>query len=371
MTNVNGEGLCMDVPLSGVSLTEWISPYGIIDLTANTTWRIRAHVDAGTLPANTTPLWSMVVDNFSTEAGNSVIENKYGQESLYLDNIGGANAAGGTLKDYEVWFTPIALKAADWNDGTNGMLTAAKDAINDARIHFRVYDIDDQPGGSGNYGGQLDAGKVCLQNIDIDAFDIDGIAVTATPYSVTSMTLSTHTVGSIFGTTNAAVSGGGITITPQNGTAWDIEIITCNPGNGTFDAIGNPGETPDNFPVQDVQDGLFKITVGAKAPDALGETNPPDGIRVGMDDASTEVLMVGNVLATTNALGMPKQSGATDYTVVYFSHNMTASSVLNIDRVRPRMDILNSPTVTLNGQTHNTGGITITSMKVDQLELPN
>jgi hypothetical protein len=368
MTKINGEGLCVQVPLSNVSLSEWVSPYGFIDLIPNNAWRIRAHVDAGSLAANTTPLWSIVVDNFSTAP--SVIENKYGQESLVLDNIGGANGAGGAVKDYTVWFAPVSLKAADWNDATNGMFTAAKDAINDARVHYRVYDVDDVTGGNSNYGGQLDAGKICLTDIEIVAFDIDSIPVAATPYNVQSMTLATHYVRSIFGATTAAVSNGGVTITPNNSTAWDLEIVVCNPGNGTFDAIGNPGETPDDFPVPDVADGLFKVTIGVKAANALGETNPPDGLRIGMDDASTEVLMVGNVLATTNALGMPKQNVVTDYTAVYGSNALSASTIANIRSVRPRMDLLNTTTVGLNGQAHNEGGVTVTYMRVDQLQAP-
>jgi hypothetical protein len=370
-SNNNGEGLCVQVPLSNVSLSEWISPYGFITLIPNTAWRIRMNVDAGSIAANTTPLWSIVVDNFSNDTPPSVIENKYGQESLILDNIGGANGAGGALKDYDVWFVPIAVNAADWNDVTNGMFTSAKEAINDARVHFRVYDIDDSPSRNGNYGGQLDAGKLCLKAMTITAFGLDTLPVVATPYNQTNMTLSTHSVGSIFsGSTNAAVSNGGITITPANGTAWDLEIVSCNPGNTTFDAINNPNETPDNFPVQDVADGLFRVTIGIKAADAAGETNPPDGLRMGMDDASTEVLEVGNVLATTNALGMPKQNVVTDYTALYASNALTASSIANIDRVRPRMDLLNTTNVGLNGQTHNTGGVTVTYMRVDQLQAP-
>jgi hypothetical protein len=374
LTNVNGQGLCIQVPASAVVSGQWISPYNFIPVTANTVYRIRATVDAGTLPVNTTPLWGLVVDNFSVSP--SVVENKFAQEYLILDNVGGANQASSAgITEFEFWFTPLAVLADDWNNETTGMFTAAKDAVNDVRVQFRVQDVDNI-----GYGGENDAGTVCLKSMSVDAFDINSLVVDSNVYDAQTLSdaegqtagsiTGTHSVGFIIAnSTNVAFSGGNLTVTP--GTAgWSIEIISITPGNTVSDPLNNSAETPDNYPIVDSDMGLYRVQMGAQAPSAAAEANPPDGIRLGMDDATNEVLMTSNVLATTNLLGMPKAASVTTYTTFYQSHAVTAETVSETNRIRPRAEVLLSPSVGIPAVGTNAEGVTITSMTVDQMVRP-
>ena len=375
-SSILDEGLCIEVSETGDKSGQWISPYGFIDLAPMKVYRIRVRVRSNNATPGRTPMWGILIDNFSNDNPPSVIENKYGLEQLFLDNLGGANSAGlGSSvgsNDFEVWFTPLAVSATDWN---NQMFTPEKDAINDARVQFRVVDFDNT-----GYGGELDSGRVCIESIDIDSFNLDDLELLQSVYSVNTISNGriggSHTVGgTIPGSTIADFINGDVIVRPDRfgalgDDAWDNELINFTPGDTELAATTDPSKTPDNFPIVDESDGIYKVTMGVRAPDALSETNPPDAIRVGMDDVSTEVLMVSNILATTNAIGMPKANSGTEYTAFYHSNNLTLSDFPNMNRIRPRADILCNENISLNGQQDNLGGVTLSYMTVEKVARP-
>jgi hypothetical protein len=366
-------------------VAQWISPYGIVPLVANSAWRMRVRLDAGgaTLPADTTPLIQFVVDNFDQATG--VVNNKYGLEYFVLDNLGGANSPGlgdanGGRNTFDFWFTPLPVTADDWNDATNGIFAPAMDANNDMRLQYRIIEAD----GIG-YGGEFDEGTVCMTDITIDRYDIRDFPV-ADPnvYNVQEFTNglqggTTSVQGVVDGgtgnVTSVTFANGDVTIAPntsgpQGNDAWDLEVVDITPGDNVLDVFNNPSETPDNFPIVQQTDKLYKLTMGATAPNAIAETNPVDVIKLGFDNAVTETIMLSNVVAALDAIGLPKQGVVTDYVSLFFTHNKTASTVQEADRIRPRAQLILFDGVSLDGQQNNLGGITLTYMKVEELQLP-
>jgi hypothetical protein len=375
--NVN-EGLCWQVPLTGVSLGQWISPYPFIELAANSVFECRLDIDAAgvTLPADTAPLFSFIVDNFANDG--SVVDNKAAAEWLWLDNLGGANSPGlgGSVgrNEFRAYFTPAPVIDAGWNSTTTGMFQPSMDANNDFRVQWRGLDVD----GIG-YGGEFDQGNMCLRAITIDQISIDAFTVLSTPYNATNLTNArgqgpngpgTSLMNSIVGQTSVNFAGGDVTVQQSAANGWDIDIVSFTPGNEVSSPLLNPAETADNFPVIQESNKLYKVTIGAIAPNATAVSNPPDGIRLGADNAVTEVLHTNNVLATVNTIGLPIQGSETVYTAFYYTHNATLSQVSDANRIRPRADVLLSPQVGIPTVDENAGGITFTFMRMDEVAVP-
>ena len=372
------DGFCMEVGLTGNRFAQFESPYGIIPLVANSVWRIRAAVDTAgvSLPAGTTPLWDILIENTPSPG-----VTRFGGDYLFHDNLGGADSPA-SLSTFDVYWTPPAVMAADWNDATTGMFTAAKDASNDARITFRVIDVDDAL-----YGANTDQGKVCLRSMEIHRLNINSFFTKQTPYNVTNITDSasagthnaaffiTAAVGPDYAdSTVVTYAGGNVTFSPNTAgllgnNACNLELVALIPGNTTVDVLGNPSETPDNYPVPWESSQLLKISAGAIAPNATGASNPPDVIRIGADTASIELLAINNIAATVDTLGFPKTSGVTDYTAFFYTHNKTVSAVSNIARIRPTLDIVMRPEI-VGGGASNLGGITFTYQKVEEVTIP-
>ena len=364
LTNLAGQGLCIEVPAEGAQEGAWISPYGFIELSAMTVYRIRVIVNSGNLPAGTTPLWGVTLDNVDNDG--RVLNNKYGAEYLVLDNVGGANNVNGGVQ-YDFWFTPLPVMTDDWNDPSNGAFTAAMDPVNDARTSFRVLDVSNT-----GYGGELDAGRVCLEFISITSFDIRSLAVMVSEYDVTDMREDLFTVDDLDGEGNTghAYEGGNLTIFPWP-DHWDTEIITLTPGNRDPGYPGNPAEAVDNYPIVDTDRGLYRVRMGVQAPNAAAETQPPDAIRLGADDSTNEVLMTSNVVAALDQIGMPKSGSVSEYVAFYGSGAVTLDTTAGAGRIRPRADILCSETIGVGIPRINSHGVTITSMSMDRMVSPN
>jgi hypothetical protein len=376
-TNNNNEGLCWEVTLTGDRIGQWISPYPFINLVPNSVWECRLDIDAGgaTLPADSAPLFSFIVDNFANDG--SVVDNKAAAEWLWLDNLGGANSPGlgGSVgrNEFRAYFTPAPVVSSGWNSTTTGMFQPSLDGSNDFRVQWRGLDVDNI-----GYGGESDAGNMCLRGIIVDRYNINSFSVLNTPYNETNLTnaqggapgAGTTLINSLVGQTTVNFAGGDVTVQQSGANGWDIDIISFTPGNEVLDVFNNAAETVDNFPVVQESNKLYKITIGAIAPNATAVTNPPDGIRLGADNAVTEVLHTSNVLATVNTIGMPIQGTETVYTAFYYTHNETLSTVTEANRIRPRADLLLSPQVGIPTVDENAGGITFTFMRMDEVSVP-
>lgn len=374
MTFSDSSGLCIQTPGPGTgNFGQWLSPYGIVDLVQNAVYRVRLTLDSnGTaLPANTTPFWDFVIDNF--DGTNPLVQNKYAADFMNIDNEGGANSVGLSTTTgrgiFDIWYTPPAVLATDWNDPTNGQFTTAADPLNDMRMNFRVLDVV-----NASFDGSADAGTLCMRNVNVTRYDMSEMAAVGAPaYDVSTITASTHVVSSIFGATNTTTtfSGGNVTIAPNTGgaagaDAWDVEVIQFDPGNAT---IGGT-ENIDNWPIVWASDQLLMGTLTVQAPDAQSEATPPDVISLTWDTPTNEMLLRTEVYATSNTNGLPKQAAPTDLVSFFYTHNATASTGLEFNRIRMRVLLLLTTSINSGGNNNNLGGVTIQAEKIEQIATP-
>jgi hypothetical protein len=359
-------GICLEAPLTGVNFANWSSPYQIINLVDNAVFRIRLTVDSTQTTAFKNPLWDIVYDSFATNPAER--QDAYGGDFFFLDNEGGANAPG-TLgrTEFEVWAAPIPVAAPSWRANA---FTTAMEPSNDMRLIFRILDAD----GAG-YGAETDLGRICLKSLDITKFDITNDlqegAVVFNAATITNaatdnpLTATSFSATGLVGTT-ATFASGAVTITPTDSNGWTNEISKIEPGDTTVNTSTGAGLT-DNWPITWENQTLYKAEVQVSAPDATGESNPPDAIRFGMDTPTTELIYLAHITPNMNRAGTPKQGTPQTYTSFFFSHNLSLTTIPNAKALRPRMDCLDGDALQANGFTTNKGGVKVSSMKVTKM----
>lgn len=404
-SSTTNNGLCLQVPLTGDNFGLWVSPFNAISLTTNSVYRVRLKMDDNTataLAAGLTPLWDFVIDNFDTNNPNTT-ENKYSGTWINLDNFSGAaatvtpnpNTAGKTTAaaaTFDIWYAPLAIQAADWNDTSAGEFIASRDNKNDMRMIFRVLDVNI----TANVAN-LDAGTLCIRAITVSKIPLNQLRVNQNLYDVSNITTATHSVAGIFATqvvgaaavtnahTVADYTGGSLTVSPNTGGtftdgtvsgahAWDVEVVAITPGNTvTRGSGGVAADNDDNWPFTWTPNQLLMGTMVATAANAQGAVNPPDGLQMSWDSPSTEILNASIQLSTSNVLGMPKTTPTT-YTSFFFTHagSNEAAAVTNHDnRLRITAGILNNLAINSGGAPQNTGGVKFTRFRVDQMDLPS
>lgn len=397
-------GLCIGVAgnvASPGNFAQWVSPFDIIDLVQNNVYRIRMQFDANgqTLAVNAAPLWDVVIDNYDPNyTGTGGVNLSYNKFLGYFTNWDTANsgantpgqlAASGGRGTFDIWWCPPAVEFASWNDPTTGMFTSAKDAHNDIRLQFRILDVQ-----SGSFDGSGDAGTICLKSITVDRIPISQLAVASTPYDST-ISNSTHIVGTIFGTAAAGnnagrtvvtYAGGAVTIAPNTTAsnfastgitgvgntgpdAWDLEVINLDMGNS--DNSSTPAEVLDNYPVLWVSDQLLKGSVSIEAPDAAGQATPPDAIMIQWDSPTNEILGGSGTVSTDNTSGMPVQGTVQDLVGFFYTQNKTAATNTNWDRIRMRVQLLCHFSINSGDNANNLGGVKISNERVDVVTVPN
>lgn len=378
-------GLCITTAATGGNIGEWISPYNIINLTDNSVWRVRLHMTTTQATAGAVPMWDVYVQNLDTDAVGNVTAGDlaYIGDFLFIDQSGSANAVKGPatgLNDFELWYTPACEVTPQWR---NGVFAPAYDGKRDLRMVFRILDVD------GSYGGAATAaGQVCLQTMSVDKFDLSEIDTTTNVYTLNPIVSGASGVSAFDTVANIIGPGGGagsvedfnnnpMTVTPFDAAGWLTELTTITPGDTTNPDISSPSydpaQIPDNYPVVWESNTLYRITVDASAPNDTGETNGPDGLLLSYDSKTTELLGDSYVLTGLDRLGSPKtvaHAGAPQsYVSFFWSHNTTASPVVNANRLRPKIEIVNSNTYNRPTSTdlRNLGGIRIHDIKVDKV----
>jgi hypothetical protein len=349
-------GMCLDVPAAGVNLGTWRSsdaPFTYIPLIDNAVYRILFTVST-TSSLGATPLWTIVFEQQATGCGG---------EYLFLDNEGGANAPAPLGRStFSVWTTPPPVGTAAWKNTTTGPFAAANAGVRDYRLIFKILDVENV-----GYGGETDAGAVCIKDIDVVRYNLNDVTTGATVFEVTSVTdaLSggNSQVDFLLGT-NIAFNAGVATIS-SSGTTWqDIEVALFRPGDKTVTAPpGSAADTQDNWPVAWEDDTLYRVNFGLSAPDANSETNPPDILSFGMDSPTNEVIST-NYITTRFALsGMPKQGAAQNFTSFHYGHTLSATGAAFGKLLRPRCQIICRPDFT---DSNDTGSFNVHNYSVQK-----
>lgn len=361
----NNSALCITVPDNGVNDGQWISPYGLFELTDGSVYIGRFNLTTSQSALGETPLTIILFENDSNvafEAGNL-----YYLENYFLDNFGGANAPGGSHpageEEHTVLFNPAPMSTQEWQDAA---FDAGNAAFMDGRLRFRILDVD----GAG-YNAEIDNGSVCLQDYTVHKVDVSAMSRTNTAYNVTNLTgeqFVESTLGVAGSQTNFNYSGGNLTITPQDGN-WEVEIAAIFPGDGVLDVAAGTG-LQDDYPVAwTADDQYFEVAMEMSAANAAGENNPPDYFRIGLDAPTQEFIGMNWTTAarvnSPNSFGMPNVGTPQLYRAFFAPNNVTVSPSTDNDRLRPRFDMVMVDNIGY-GVTPgtNAGGITIHSFSV-------
>jgi hypothetical protein len=326
-----------------------------------------------TAVVNQTPLWTFVHENGSgTDAGsNRVPLLAYGGEAIFLDNVGGANApspiAGGRTS-FDTYLAPPPVTTAQWNNATTGPFAAANAGTKDATGILRVLDVANT-----GYGGEIDAGQVCMRDIDIVRWDINSAVQGNVDLDVTSFTDALSTTGpgawqtdAILGTTTTFA--GGVATLASTGATWQsVEVATFRPGDKTLTLNGATAgvDAADNYPLTWESNVLYHMTLDLSVANAAAETGVPDIFRFGADTPTQEI--ISNIYWTTRygLSGTPKSGTPQTYHYFYYGNNRTASVVQNFNRIRPRLDIICRTDFT---DATNTAAFNVNAAKVQRVQ---
>jgi hypothetical protein len=371
--STTANGICVEVAEDGVNIGTWSSGYGVIDLSANSVYALRMTVNSNQDTPFLGPLWDVIVDNFSDDATAGA--NAFFQDNLYLDNENGANAAAAPSasfgrNDFEMWYTPASVITPQWNDSSTGAFTSGTDADNDLRIQFRILDGDVNSG----YGGELDLGQVCLEELIVTRYPYATMTEGATVFSESSLSAANTSGanvlpadGSVFGDTSFDYTGGNLSVGPA-GADWLTQLINIAPGDGDFSS------NADDFPITWEQDQLYLLELEVSAADADDESSPADAVELGFDTPTNELIALnawtrgGDPL---NKVATPKQTstvgGTQTYVCLFNSHSVTDSSESTFAKIRPRIQIICSTDLSFVGETDNTGGMVIHSWTVKKV----
>jgi hypothetical protein len=290
---------------------------------------------------------------------------------ISLDNVGSANAPSpilGGRTSFDTYVAPPPVTTVQWNNATTGPFAAANATTKDATGIFRVLDV----AGAG-YGGELDAGQVCLREIDVVRWDVNSAVQGNVDLNATSFTDALSTTGpgawqtdAILGTTTT-FSGGVATLASTGATWQSVEVATFRPGDKTLTLSGaNAGvDAADNYPLTWDSNVCYHLSIDLSVANAAAETGVPDIFRFGADTPTQEV--IGNAYWTTRygLSGTPKSGTPQTFHYFYYSNNRTASVVQNFNRIRPRLDIICRTDFT---DATNTAAFNVHSAKVQRVQ---
>mgnify|MGYP006284492755 CR=1 FL=1 len=361
-------GICLEVPTTGENFGEWFSGDAQISLVQNSVWRVRAQVTSDVTTPGSVPLWEMFIDNYDSSIDGPF---GYGVSQFLLDNAGSANAAGVIGRtDFQLWFTPMAMGTPQWD----AFEWAGVDDIDDMRLHFRVLDLD-----SNNINSQADAGTLCMSRLAIDRFDLADLSVDQTVFDESDGFESDEVTIDTGANSNAVLNGGQIEVDPVHPVAgFGNEVVTITPGTyedanfTTGDGLG------DNYVVPWESEVLYRFRAQWQA--RSGEANPSDFYRMGLDNPGNELLCfsftspgLGNPFAIPAVLppGTPRQGAAADFQMFMYSHSASEDWRNNFDRLRPRIDVLNTDSVVLGGVQNATDGWEVQSIIVEKVSFPS
>jgi hypothetical protein len=340
-----GSGLCLTVTAAGDNIVKWFSPYGLLDLTDNTVYEIRATMSTTQTGEDLIPFWDLGIINLDV-TGAQTGANSYGANFYFLDNLGdlanddgGSQGIGNFRNEFVVYWTPLSVSLPTWRSPTTGAFQPASDPFNDAQLSFRVFDL-----ASSSYGGAADFGTVCLGQLQVIAHNLDDIQIGTTDYSDTSLAAGDVTAGGP-GTT-ATFAGGAVTLSPSSGTGWESGQIDVVPGTGTIDTSGGPQPT-ESWPLTWPSDVLYLISVDASIPTALTQTNGAPDIITVMLEGHVQTYQQSFVLPNVRyngqgagGAGLPPVAPSTG-TYKAFGYTNESSKSIFYDRLRPHINMLN------------------------------
>lgn len=365
-TEVNQYGICMNVPDPGDNTVLWFSPEGYVQLIDMMVYRIQADAGTDQTATNEIPFWNIMYDNFYTSGYGNI----YGGEAWFLDTAGGANGIDRPQGrgDFELFAAPNAALTPQWrgllSDGTTGVFNPTHDAVNDMRILFRVLDL-----GSGSYAANLDNGRVCINSMRIQALNMAAMPTFATPYGPPIST--THHAPFAFNQAPlfAEIDDARNVAVYQLGTTLDR--ATLLPAEAPA-----PYSIPDLYPVGWTSDTIYRASSGFQLPTGSTGTDPIDAILMNVDTPTSEIGVIhfstrgsaGNMFRAASPRTAAVAGAPQTYIGFFYGHNRTLIGLDDYARVRPMVDIFNTPE--LFGAPTGSNPVEIHSLNMSIMGLP-
>jgi hypothetical protein len=363
--------VCMTVAAAGDNWGWWAGAMSDIPLVLNAVYHIRATVTCSQASPGATPLWDMYLNNYDGTQGLLL----YGADMIFYDSEGGANSAITTAKDYHLWWTPMSVSSAAWNDPATGAKSTANEANNGNKVGL-VFRVLDMGTARADLNCANQSGTLCLTDASVERFAL-GDMVTVTPDVYSNTNFVPFGTGGTIAVTDLLGSGGTITYTggvlkivPSAASA-NTGLFNIDPaGNLAYD-LGSAAATAQFYPVPWNAGELLQITAELTAPDSNAETNPPDAILMGIDTPGNEVLMQTYITRNGGKCGMPKQTDAVlgayvPYMAFVYTHAQSVSTKAWYKAIRPRLTVLNNLGVSGTG-VDNTGAFQCRSLKVNKV----
>jgi hypothetical protein len=345
-------GLCMTVPAAGNNLVLWVSPDGYIELVNNAIYRVRTGVSTDQTAADAIPFWFFIADNAQLLGGPG---GNFGHFAWVLDVDGGAQGIGRAngRTSYDFWFAPNAVATPQWQSGA---FTVGADPFNDLRLQYQVIDAN------AALQTQNDSGTICVENIEVARIDHDSLQVSSTVYNPP-LDTSTHFAGANndFGTATAAIDNNTDSANIDLSTTGDVRRTV-----GPFDPL-QANLNLQLYPVVWTGDTLFRTRTAVRA--ATSEADPVDALFIVMDTTNNEL---GTQTYTLSNLGVAQMSTAAspklvsaEYEAYHYSQNATDSVIVDANRLRPQMFVLNGNG--LFGTGNGGDAVVVESLEVDTI----
>jgi len=367
--SVGANGICIEVAATNTNMGSWVSQYAPFQMAANSVYRIRANMNGTQTTVGLVPLWDMIVQNYDN---NNALAgaNAYLADFFLLDNEGGAYGIGlaGGIDVAEFYFVPLPALFPSWNDPSTGAFIAGNEGRNDIQLIFRVLDAANT-----GYGGELDTGQLCISGLTVDRFDlINDVSVVGAPVMDLAVNQTNYRGYDLLSATNFNWSTPGqLTLGPADGN-FELEITYLEPGDGDHPGTGGTGSGEDDFPIAWEADTIYMVEMDVSAPTAGDETDPVDVIQLCMDPPTWEDFVLNSVTrggTGMHNIGMPKAGTPQTYVTFLSSDQVSKSLVPDFRRLRPRVQILNSPALVFDGRTQNTGDFTIHGITVSKVTI--
>jgi len=361
-----GAALCFTTDLAGDNIATWTSPYGMFTPLSHSVYRIRATVNGSQTAVGSTPFWDFYLDNY----GGTGALNLYGTDCYFIDGSGGANSVINSTngQTFQMWFAPLAVETAQFNNGTTGAYIAANTGKLDSRLSFRTLDAAvSRP----DLGGATKNGQLCLKGIEITKFPISQMqTIQANVWSVTNFVLANSggtgtVIVDSFVSPTIDTTGGVLTITPSV-SGRTAELATITPGSNLLYDLNTPSTLADNYPIPWVDDTLYQITADIAATDP---SNPWDVIYIEADEPTNEVLLDSLITGEGQHCGTPTATAST-YMSFFYSHKETHTAVAGLHFWRPKLAIGNTTGLASNlGSTAsaNSSAVKITKFAVNKV----
>lgn len=390
-TQYANQKLCITLGLTGNNLAQWGSAYGLINLAANSVYRVRLDMTTNQTTARGVPFWDFIFQNIESTGNPPRGDYAYAADYLFLDNVESNNAIKGPANGRNVfycWFTPAPVLTPQWNSATSGAFTTANDPNNDFRMVFRSIDAD-----SAGILAEQDSGQICLDEITVDKFDLANMTEVSTLVSLTTFQGGTDAGSSAAngvrkrdvignadgGSSTVTFPNGGETmrVVPGRSEGWKVELTFLTPGDNNDPNIasgnyGNGAASMDNYPIPWNSDQLYMMRVVAKAPNQAGVDDGPDAIRLGFEAKTLELLGDQYAITGLGRAGAPKLEAA-PYVFFYWTHTKTTlTNPPQAAFLKWKLDIFN--TDTYNRPTvenvYNQGGVDFESIEVLSVSFP-